>query len=355
MKRLLAFLLSLLLLLPLFLISASASDGVTVNVSTGDVLSAPADVPAGKAFAGWGAAGIFLPAGATYTGESPVTLTAVFVGISTKPDAKVRTETAIGIRFLTEIDKAELAVLKGYTSVSYGTYIAPADHVEAAGGVLTPAALQGVGKAYLETETDQFYAETETVATVAGSLVNVLRHNQYREFCAAGYIKVHYTDGSTGTVTASACNGVRLYDLALAAFCDRTAAADATHAEQTAHGTYSPYPAAQLDYFATVMDCVVDVTRFVVNVQEMDVVIPAEGFFGYMPRSYRVTYEMGAFVFTVNEGNDFRFDRDLGAVYAIRNEVRTRLTSQGRSSYQVTSNGRALTVVQPVDGYSGQH
>ncbi len=355
MKRISAFLLSLLLLLPLTVIFTTASAPVlTQSVSAGDVLTAPESVPEGKVFAGWGADGIFLPAGATYTGENAVTLTAVFVSMSTRPDTRVRTEVKRGLRFLTDIDKAELAVLKGYTEVLYGTYFAPADYVTAANGVLTPAALQGAGKTYLETVTDKFYAETDTVATVAGSLVDLLAHNYYRDIQAAGYIKVSYTDGTEGTVIAPASEGVKLYDMALSAYCDRTREADGTHTHQTAHGTYSPYDADLLDYFAKVMDCVVDVTRFVVDTQNNDVVGPATTLYGYMPQSYRVTYEMGCFVFTVSEDGAFRFNKDLGAVYAIRNEVRTLITP-GRNTYQVSNEGRALTVVQPVDGYSGQH
>ena len=356
MKRLLAFLISLLLLFPMTCVWVAADGGAeTIRVSKNDTLPDPENVPEGKVFAGWGGDGVFLSAGATYRQEGSATLQAVFVGISTKPDAKVRTETEIGLRFLTEIDRSDLAALKQYTPVTYGTYIAPADYVEAANGVLTPAALQAAGKTYLETTTDQLYAETDTVATVAGSLVNVLQQNQYREFCAAGYIRVQYTDGSVANLTAPAGAGVRLYDQALTAFCDRTEAADATHTTQTAHGTYSPYSAEQLAYFSAVMDCVVDVTRFVVDTNNLDTVGPAADLYGYMPTAYRVTYEMGGFVFTVNDGATFRFDRDLGAVYAIRNEVRTRLTAPGKTSYQITNNGCALTVVQPIDGYSGQH
>ena len=356
MKRLLAFLISLLLLFPMISVLVAADGGAeTIHVNKNDTLPDPENVPEGKVFAGWGGEDVFLSAGATYKGPSSMELTAVYVDISTKPDTKVRTETEIGLRFLTEIDKADLVALKQYTPVTYGTYIAPVDYVEAAKGVLTPAALQAAGKTYLETTTDQLYAESDTVATVAGSLVKVLQQNQYREFCAAGYIQVQYTDGSIANLTAPASAGVRLYDLALAAFCDRTEGADATHATQTAHGTYSPYSAEQLAYFSAVMDCVVDVTRFVVDTGNLDVVGPSADFFGYMPTAYRVTYEMGSFVFTVNDESSFRFDRDLGAVYAIRNEVRTKLTSQGKTSYQVVNNGCALTVVQPVDGYSGQH
>ena len=355
MKRTVAFLLSLMLLLPLTVILTAASDPVlTQSVSTGEVLTAPESLPSGKVFAGWGAEGIFLPAGATYTGEGTVTLTAVLVGMSTRPDTKVRTEVQTGLRFLTDIDKADLNVLKGYTEVLYGTYIAPADYVTAANGVLTSAALQSAGKTCLETVTDKLYAETETTATVAGSLVELLTHNYYRDFQAAGYLKVSYTNGTAAVVVASASAPVKLYDLSLSAYCDRTEAADATHVSVTDHGTYSPYNADQLGYFAKVMDCVVDVTRFTVDIANNDVVKPSEDFYGYMPQSYRVTYELGCYVFTVEEGGAFRFNKDLGAVYAIRNEERKQI-SPGRNTYQVLNDGRALNVVQPVDGYSGQH
>ena len=341
MTRAVAFMLSLLLLFPLILIPTAAEDPVTVTAGAGTVLAAPADIPQGKSFVGWGAEGVFLPAGATYSGEETV-LTAVFVGISTRPAEKIRTETKMGLRFLTDINKADLAVLKTYTAVLFGTYITLADYVNNAGGVLTPAALSAAGMGYLETKTDKFYTETDTVGTVAGSLVDVQMKHYYREFQAAGYIEVTYTDGTKGAVIAPAGERVRLYDKAISAFADRTDAADGNHPNAVTYGGYSAYSNDQLTYFCQVMDCVVDVRRFYVGGDSENYQI-SPLFHGYRPACYDVAYDLitAELVFTVKPGSSFSFKEHLEQVFVCVNG--TVIEGRQFTHYKVPSGGKKLT------------
>lgn len=358
MTRLLVFLLSLCLLCPLILIPVAAETAVTVTLRVGedstvlteDVLPVPNDPEGeGRVFAGWAANGIFLPAGAAYTGETDVELTAIFVGISTVPDSAIRTESGKnGIRFLTHIDKADLALLKEHTEVYYGTYFAPKDYVTAAHGVLTPEKLLQAEKTYLEVETDKFYQETETVATVAGSLVDILSKNRYRQFQAAGYIQVTYTNETSGAVIAPASTAVRLYDLSMAAFSDRTVNANATHTNATTHG-YSPYGADHLNYFAWVMDAVVSLKYFTINESAYTV---TPNYFGYQP-PYVAGYvlERAQIEFVVKEGQSYRFDRDLSAV----------ITRKPNGQYAeaanpiVTNSGKTLRIDYLMGDFTPNH
>lgn len=354
MTRAVAFMLSLLLLFPLLLIPIAAEDPVTVTAGAGTVLAVPADIPQGKSFVGWGAEGVFLPAGATYSGEETV-LTAVFVGISTRPAEKIRTETKMGLRFLTDINKADLAVLKTYTAVLFGTYITLADYVNNAGGVLTPAALSAAGMGYLETKTDKFYTETDTVGTVAGSLVDVQMKHYYREFQAAGYIEVTYTDGTKGAVIAPAGERVRLYDKAISAFADRTDAADGNHPNAVTYGGYSAYSNDQLTYFCQVMDCVVDVSRFSFD---NDYNITYE-FYGYVPVSYSLYVNLErtgktTIDFVVKEGSAFRFNEDLYQVYHLNAEGEPVLATR-YSYYNIENANKTLWVKYVFGDYTGNH
>lgn len=343
MIRSVAFLLSLLLLFPVASIFTAAEGAVTADVCNGTVLEAPADIPQGKFFAGWGAEGVFLPAGATYAGEDAV-LTAVFVGLSTRPAERIRTETKVGLRFLTDIDKADLSTLRNYTEVLFGTCITLADHVRAAGGVLTPAALNAAGTGYLETKTDKFYAETDTVATVAGSIVDVQLKNYCREFQAAGYIQVSYTDGTVGTVIAPACECVRLYDLALTAFADRTDAADETHVNAVSYGGYSAYGNDELTYFCKVLDCVVDIRRFHIGDDSENYRI-APVFYGYRPVSYTMDYEINTanLVFTVKADSAFNFKDHLEQVFVYIKSQDTVIQGSKYTHYKVSADGKTLS------------
>ena len=360
MTRILAFVLSLFLLCPLIPVSTAAVAAPVVtlvseghsSVLTDDVLPAAA-APAGKVFAGWRAEGIFLPAGGAYTGSEDITLTAVFVGMTTRPDPTVRTQVKTGIRFLTDIDKADFAALQSCAAVTYGTLFAPADYVQAA-GALTPAALTAAGKTWLETVSGAFYGETDTVATVAGSLVDILPQNRYRGFQGAGFLKIAYTDGTTGLAVAAPSAAVRMYDLALTAYADRTDIADVIHTNATANG-FSPYNAAQLTYFGTVLDGVVNMKYLRLNGE-----IVTLDFYGYREIApYGVEYDpiLCQIVFQVKEGNAYRFHNSEHLLAVIIKDKSTGIYKEAKKNvdYTVTADGKTLCIAYQLGDFSGMH
>lgn len=214
MKKIIALTLSLCLLLPCAALAISAEVGYTLSFAgegtpdpmegaTAYTLPTPV-APLGKTFVGWqgqlDGADVFLPAGAEVTLTADATLTAVYVGIVMRKDPQIRYDIE-GLRFLTKINKADLAVLQQYTEVGYGTLIAPKDYLSKTQS-LTHAELAASGKTYLDVVTAGSYAEDEETVWVAGSIGHVKTKNFCRTLLAAGYLSLTYTDGSTGYVYA---------------------------------------------------------------------------------------------------------------------------------------------------------
>ena len=242
MKKIIALILSFCLLLSCIGIAVAAEAGYTLSFAgegapealTGAVtyLLPTPTAPEGKVFAGWqgqlGEAAVFLPAGAEVTLEADATLTAVYVGIAMRKNPQIRYDIE-GLRFLTKIDKADLAALQQYATVGYGTLIAPKNHLSKTQS-LTHTELVASGKTYLDVVTAGAYAEDEEIVWVAGSIGHVKTKNFCRTLLAAGYLSLTYTDGSTGYVYAPVKQTdapAYLYQLSANAF-DKAEAAEQT-------------------------------------------------------------------------------------------------------------------------------
>jgi hypothetical protein len=160
--------------------------------------------PEGKAFAGWQGeiAGerVFLPAGAEVTLDADATLSAVYVGIQMHGKPQIRYDIE-GLRFLTKIDKADLAALQQYSEIGFGTLIVPKDTLKK-NQALTHKNLSAAGKLHLDVKTAGSYAEDDEIFWLAGSIGHVKTKNFCRSFLAAGYLSLTYTNGSTGYVYA---------------------------------------------------------------------------------------------------------------------------------------------------------
>ena len=342
MRRFLPLVLVCLMLVSLLSLTASATPTLTLQVGTDSTphaadqpLPAP-DAPEGKVFVGWAASGVLLPANAVYSGTEPVTLTALFVGMET--EGEVRLGEKKGLRFLTEINKADLQALQAYTTLAYGTLIAPLSYVQAAGGVLTPAALAAAGKTkYLEAKADTFLAETDTVYVLSGSVVSLLAKNYKQSYCGAGYLQISYTNGQTAYVAATPSAAVTPYDTALSAHGDRTETADATHIHQIGD-RYSPYTAEELRYFSNILSGCVDLSYWM---SSKPITLEPADAYHQLPYTATFDNESESVVLTVTAGSDFRFDKHFCQLL-----LDGYLTSDGWNKLNLTvgEDGRTLAV-----------
>lgn len=295
MYRLLAFVLSLLLLCSAFILTGAAEAAPAVTLSVAGVTQshdalAPLphpDTPAGKVFAGWGGEGVFLPAGASFTPTADTTLTALFVGLST--EGELRFGAYRGLRFVTTMDRADHTALSGYTTVQYGTVIAPLSYAQAAGGSLEPTALFAAGKTkQIDLLATEFYEESNTVLRFAGSVVALKGENYKRDYVAAGYLRVQYSNGETGRIMAPVSAPVTPYALANAAL-----SATSAPAEEQSHLSNILSGCITLDYWMS----------------GKALTLTAAGTHHALP--YVATHDVASesILLTVNAGSDFRFDR----------------------------------------------
>lgn len=328
MKQIIALVLSLCLLMPVAVMAASAETGYTLTLQgegvdermTGDTaytLPTPA-LPTGKVFAGWqgrlGEKDVFLPAGAEVTLTADATLTALFVGIEMRKKPELRLNVK-GLRFLTDINKAELTALQQAATVGFGTVIAPEDYL-ASGQHLSAALLADAEKLYLDVGSIGAYSETEETVTIAGSIGNVFEKNFCRVFLAAGYLSLTYTDGSTGRVYAPvkrAAGGTYLYTLALTAFQDRVQKQDEGH-PHSADGGYSPYTATELSFLKRVLDTTVNLSLELYSSGSIKK-IHINPQLDYYAAPYTAKYDANNewIQLTVKEGSAYRFHTDYNS------------------------------------------
>ena len=295
MYRLLAFVLSLLLLCPAFLLTGAAQtapavtlsvEGVTQTYTVGEPLPIPT-APVGKSFVGWGATGVFLPAGVPFIPTADVTLTAVFISLST--EGALRFGTYRGLRFSTRMGKADYEALTAYTTVEYGTVIAPHVYAQAAGNSLAPAALAAAGKTkQLDLLATEFYEQNDTVLTFAGSVFALKAENYMLDYVAAGYLKVQYTNGTSGQIFAPVSDPVTPYTAANAALVAGSAAG-----EDQAYLANLISGRIQLDYWMS----------------GKALTLTAAGPHHTLP--YTATYDVASesVLLTVKTGSTFRFDQ----------------------------------------------
>ncbi len=113
--------------------------------------------------------------------------------VETLEGAQLRLNNKAGIRFVTDVDKAEIAryIEDGYT-VEMGTLIAPADKV------VDELTFESEVKAvvpFASFANDNYFGESQ----IAGSIVNIKEKNFGRVFVGRGYVKLT-KDGVTTTI-----------------------------------------------------------------------------------------------------------------------------------------------------------
>ena len=303
-----AFLLVLVLTLLLCSIPVQANDGIhtasfvvdestvaTVAVSEGSVtlVEAPAGV---TGFCGWQASvngeNVFLPAGAVCTGISEdVTFKAVTVDFATNAGCSVRLrDEQVALRFTSTIVLADYEALAaaagGKDKIAFGTYIVPSYYVTKTKGVFTVEALEAQGLyKRVDVLAGGFYTRTETTATIAGSVGNILKGNYTLVYTGIGYIKIAYTDGSVGTVYAAydqKNNSYSILKTVLGAYNDRDTSYGNSVAENGVE-TYSPYTDTELSLMRDFLDHVVLVGH---NLKYEYFALPT----GYYVTPWKITY-----------------------------------------------------------------
>ena len=215
----------------LYLEADSASTRKTVTVQDKNMIVASSDVTADGNFTlptadphskaqlvGWkDAEGKLYKPGTAVSGITKnMTFEAVTVDFQTLAGAQVRFKDPTGLRFLSQVKKADYDAL-GAAATATGTLILPTDLLGT--GDLTLEALKDKteGKDYLNVTNDGWLnaetAETDGVYTFSGAIVGIKKGNYNRNFSAVGYLTVTYADGTTanfyGGYTAENATSIR--------------------------------------------------------------------------------------------------------------------------------------------------
>lgn len=199
----------------LYLEADSASTRKTVTVQDKNMIVASSDVTADGNFTlptadphskaqlvGWkDAEGKLYKPGTAVSGITKnMTFEAVTVDFQTLAGAQVRFKDPTGLRFLSQVKKADYDAL-GAAATATGTLILPTDLLGT--GELTLEALKDKteGKDYLNVTNDGWLnaetAETDGAYTFSGAIVGIKKGNYNRNFSAVGYLTVTYADGTT--------------------------------------------------------------------------------------------------------------------------------------------------------------
>ena len=136
-------------------------------------------------------------------------VTAYALEINTLEGASVRTNVPTGIRWQTQINKADYDALKAaigtdIKEIRFGTLISPTKHVQDA-GAFTPEAIkaqnfQDSGYKDVAGTDGEWYKTTEEGYIFAGSLVEILAENYDLKFSAVGYLTIVLQDDTVITV-----------------------------------------------------------------------------------------------------------------------------------------------------------
>ena len=199
----------------LYLEADSASTRKTVTVQDKNMIVASSDVTADGSFTlptadphskaqlvGWkDAEGKLYKPGTAVSGITKnMTFEAVTVDFKTLAGAQVRFKDPTGLRFLSQVKKADYDAL-GAAATATGTLILPTDLLGT--GDLTLEALKDKteGKDYLNVTNDGWLnaetAEADGAYTFSGAIVGIKKGNYNRNFSAVGYLTVTYADGTT--------------------------------------------------------------------------------------------------------------------------------------------------------------
>ncbi|MBR1968641.1 MAG: hypothetical protein IKA11_04535 [Clostridia bacterium] len=192
--------------------------------------------------------------------------------------AQIRVDDASksGIMFTTYFDKQfvsdnALAVEEGYaTAMDYGTFIIPLDMLEGLSAFSMENYELALGHApvanqdYLDVAVSGFYeaGETETCYAIRATIKNIKAHNYTRQFVGIGYVKATLADGSVMYMFANLDKSLArsVYEVAKAAYEDRSAEWTDIYEYETANGDYSQLDDVQLGIAESYIDSVVILT-----------------------------------------------------------------------------------------------
>ena len=180
-------------------------------------------------FIGWTDGSGLYAAGTEFAldGTTDTELTALAVDNTTMDGAAVRLLSPTGLRFETQINKAQYdALTETGAQVQTGTLILPQDYLTDNGIAFTLDAIQDKGLQYLDIVNSGWYnadtAAEDGYYQYFGTIANIKLANYEREFTAVGYLKVIYDDGTATYIYAGdGSNTVRtVQEVAAAALAD---------------------------------------------------------------------------------------------------------------------------------------
>lgn len=262
-------------------------------------------------------------------------------------------EQEMGLRFLTTVSAAAVKHLRSQGTVRFGTLVAPVDIMTAANA--THAALRAAKKPFLDIPTDDAYAVDGDDFVFAGSVDRMLRENYGRKYAGVGYLSLTKADGTVTyyyadwTAGEEYSNRKSVYELAAAAYCDRTAMPDETHIVDV-DGAYSPYTAAQLAWLG---NCLYSGINIHISVDAQCTASPLpESEWYRAPYDIAVTNNSGDYVIvlTVKEGADYNFATHCAA-FMNDGALKTRITDSRITKnpiarahkYYISPDGLTLT------------
>lgn len=178
-------------------VDAAFADGSkqTLAITDGQVTLPAADLSTGKVSLGWWVDGKLYQNGATVAATTESTITSAVVGFTQTDGGSVRMKDPTGLRFQTNVNKADYASIQ--------------DLVTEQGGVLALTDVVGASAVTVDNPKcikvvdadNAFHADsTDTDGIYYSSIVGIPAENYVTNISARGYMTVSYADGSSATV-----------------------------------------------------------------------------------------------------------------------------------------------------------
>ena len=178
-------------------VDAAFADGSkqTLAITDGQVTLPAADLSTGKVSLGWWVDGKLYQNGATVAATTESTIASAVVGFTQTDGGSVRMKDPTGLRFQTNVNKADYASIQ--------------DLVTEQGGVLALTDVVGASAVTVDNPKcikvvdadNAFHADsTETDGIYYSSIVGIPAENYVTNISARGYMTVSYADGSSATV-----------------------------------------------------------------------------------------------------------------------------------------------------------
>ena len=178
-------------------VDAAFADGSkqTLAITDGQVTLPAADLSTGKVSLGWWVDGKLYQNGATVAATTESTIASAVVGFTQTDGGSVRMKDPTGLRFQTNVNKADYASIQ--------------DLVTEQGGVLALTDVVGASAVTVDNPKcikvvdadNAFHADsTDTDGIYYSSIVGIPAENYVTNISARGYMTVSYADGSSATV-----------------------------------------------------------------------------------------------------------------------------------------------------------